>query len=118
MAPQASQSGASDWKSANCSLRAVLGPASLGMMPARANRAALISFVAPFVLPPAWPLPFVLPLEWPLVWPFLAGAFLIAVEPPAEPGAAGVAGLAADLGSAGFFCPPGAGFLPAATGLG
>src|SRR3954464_11141821 len=120
MAPQASQSGASDWKSANCSLRAVLGPASLGMMPARANRAALTSFVAPFALPPAWPLPFVLPLEWPLVWPFLAGAVNIAVEPPAEPGADGdcvVPDLATALVSEGFFCPPGAGFLPAATGL-
>ena len=43
MLPQLSQAGASDWKSANCSLRAVLGPASLGMMPARARNAALIS---------------------------------------------------------------------------
>ena len=43
MAPQLSQAGASDWKSANCSLRAVLGPASLGMMPARASSAALMS---------------------------------------------------------------------------
>jgi hypothetical protein len=52
--PQLSQAGASDWKSANCSLRAVLGPASLSSTPARANSAALMS---PFVL-------------WPLEWPF------------------------------------------------
>ena len=68
MAPQLSQAGASDWKSANCSLRAVLGPASLGMMPARASSAALMS---PWPLPFAWPLP--LPLAWPLVWPLVLG---------------------------------------------
>ncbi len=49
MLPQLSHAGASDWKSANCSLRAVFGPVSLGMMPARASSAALISF--PLVLP-------------------------------------------------------------------
>ena len=31
MLPQLSHAGASDWNSANCSLRAVVGPASLGM---------------------------------------------------------------------------------------
>ena len=46
MVPQLSHAGASDWKSANCSLRAVLGPASLGMMPARARSAVLISPLA------------------------------------------------------------------------
>src|SRR4051812_37765317 len=61
MLPQLSQAGASDWKSANCSLRAVLGPASLGMMPARARSAAVISGPEPLAISLAWPFPFVCP---------------------------------------------------------
>src|SRR5438105_1707177 len=53
MAPQLSHAGASDWKSANCSLRAVFGPVSLKRTPARARRAALMS---PLLLMFAWPL--------------------------------------------------------------
>ena len=49
--------GGVDWKRANCSLRAVLGPASLGMMPARAG-AVLISPLAVAVgVTILWPLP-------------------------------------------------------------
>jgi hypothetical protein len=42
IAPQLSQAGASDWNSANSSLRAVIGPsAPFTMTPARASRTAL-----------------------------------------------------------------------------
>src|SRR4051794_41190598 len=96
MAPQLSQAGASDWKSANCSLRAVLGPVSLGMMPARASSAAAMSGPEPFADPFLWPLPLV---AWPFVAPvegddFLAWGFVL-TEPPAEPGADLVAGFEA-----------------------
>src|SRR6476620_935312 len=80
MLPQPSHAGASDWKSANCSLRAVFGPASLGMMPARARRAVLIS---------PWPLPLALPFTWPLVWPVVLACGFIVDEPLAVPGAVG-----------------------------
>ena len=73
--------GASDWKSANCSLRAVFGPASLSITPARAKSAALISVPWPFEWPLAWPLP--LPFAWPLE-ALGVGFANVAVAPPSD----------------------------------
>src|SRR4051794_12273966 len=88
MLPQLSQAGASDWKSANCSLWAVFGPASLGMMPARARSAAVMSGAEPFAAPLEWPLPLAV---WPLApvggADFFSSGFVL-TEPPAEPEAA------------------------------
>src|SRR3954453_2067181 len=112
IAAQLSQAGASDWKSANCSLRAVLGPVSLGMMPARASSAAAMSGSEPFAVPFLWPLPLVV---WPFVAPvegddFLAWGFVL-TEPPAEPGADLVAGFGAFSAWGRFSATGGRGFM-------
>src|SRR3954452_14493959 len=116
MAPQVSQAGASDWKSANCSLRAVLGPVSLGMMPARASSAAAMSGPEPLAVPFLWPLPLV---AWPFVAPvegddFLAWGFVL-TEPPAEPGADVGAGFGAFSDVGRFSATGGRGFMVVAV---